>query len=153
MTDPDTRKLFVAGLSEGVSEIELRRIFEAAGASVEEVALRRIRTRAIVLGAVLSVAAFALDWRAGVSLTIAAGVVIFSLLVFEKLTERLVPPQEKRGFYALFPLLLVTAAGLVLLGIVFRWKGFQPIAGAAGLSVVVLAIAAEILGGKESPRS
>jgi RNA recognition motif-containing protein len=43
MTDPDTRKLFVAGLSEGVSEIELRRIFEAAGASVEEVAVPRDR--------------------------------------------------------------------------------------------------------------
>jgi RNA recognition motif-containing protein len=43
MTDPDTRKLFVAGLSEGVGEIELRRIFEAAGASVEEVAVPRDR--------------------------------------------------------------------------------------------------------------
>jgi RNA recognition motif-containing protein len=43
MTDPDTRKLFVAGLSEGVSEIELRRMFEAAGASVEEVAVPRDR--------------------------------------------------------------------------------------------------------------
>lgn len=43
MTDPDTRKLFVAGLSEGVSEIELRRIFEAAGASVEDVAVPRDR--------------------------------------------------------------------------------------------------------------
>ncbi len=43
MTDPDTRKLFVAGLSEGVSEVELRRMFEAAGASVEEVAVPRDR--------------------------------------------------------------------------------------------------------------
>jgi nucleolin len=43
MTDPDTRKLFVAGLSDGVGEIELRRIFEAAGASVEEVAVPRDR--------------------------------------------------------------------------------------------------------------
>jgi len=43
MTDPDTRKLFVAGLSEGVSEIELRRMFEAAGASVEDVAVPRDR--------------------------------------------------------------------------------------------------------------
>ncbi len=43
MTDPDTRKLFVAGLSEGVGEIELRRIFESAGASVEEVAVPRDR--------------------------------------------------------------------------------------------------------------
>src|SRR5688572_3218011 len=43
MTDPGTRKLFVAGLFEGVGEIELRRIFEAAGASVEEVAVPRDR--------------------------------------------------------------------------------------------------------------
>lgn len=43
MTDPDTRKLFVAGLSESVGEIELRRIFEAAGASVEDVAVPRDR--------------------------------------------------------------------------------------------------------------
>jgi RNA recognition motif-containing protein len=43
MTDPDTRKLFVAGLSDGVGEVELRRMFEAAGASVEEVAVPRDR--------------------------------------------------------------------------------------------------------------
>jgi RNA recognition motif-containing protein len=43
MTDPDTRKLFVAGLSETISEIELRRMFEAAGASVEDVAVPRDR--------------------------------------------------------------------------------------------------------------
>jgi uncharacterized membrane protein len=95
-----------------------------------------------------------IGWRTGVSLTIAAAVVIFSLLVFERLTERLVPPQEKRGIRALLPLLLVTAGGLVVLGFVFRWEGFQPVAGAFGLSVVVLAIVAEIWSGeteKESP--
>jgi RNA recognition motif-containing protein len=43
MTDPDTRKLFVAGLSETVNEIELRKLFEAAGASVTEVAVPRDR--------------------------------------------------------------------------------------------------------------
>jgi RNA recognition motif-containing protein len=43
MTDPDTRKLFVAGLSETVNETELRKLFEAAGASVTEVAVPRDR--------------------------------------------------------------------------------------------------------------
>ena len=43
MTDPDTRKLFVAGLSETVNEIELRKLFEAAGANVAEVAVPRDR--------------------------------------------------------------------------------------------------------------
>jgi len=43
MTDPDTRKLFVAGLSESVNETELRKLFEAAGASVAEVAVPRDR--------------------------------------------------------------------------------------------------------------
>jgi RNA recognition motif-containing protein len=43
MTDPDTRKLFVAGLSETVNETELRKLFEAAGASVAEVAVPRDR--------------------------------------------------------------------------------------------------------------
>ncbi len=43
MTDPDTRKLFVAGLPESVTELELRRMFEAAGASVEDVAVPRDR--------------------------------------------------------------------------------------------------------------
>ena len=43
MTDPDTRKLFVAGLSETVNEIELRKLFEAVGASVAEVAVPRDR--------------------------------------------------------------------------------------------------------------
>jgi RNA recognition motif-containing protein len=43
MTDPDTRKLFVAGLSENVNETELRKLFEAAGAKVAEVAVPRDR--------------------------------------------------------------------------------------------------------------
>lgn len=120
----------------------------------EEVVLARIRRRAVALGAVAGAAALVIDWRAGVSLTIGAAVVIFSFLVFERLTERLVPPQEKKGIGALFPLLLVTAAGLFALTIVFRWKGFRPVPGAVGLSVVVLAIMAEIFVGereKENP--
>jgi hypothetical protein len=44
------------------------------------------------------------------------------------------------------PLLLVTGAGAAALGIALvRWKGFEPVAGMAGLSVVVLAIGAEVL--------
>ena len=116
--------------------------------SPEEVVLRRIRTRAGVLAAAAAAVALVIDWRAAVSLTIGAVVVIFSFLVFEKLTERLVPPQEKRGIRALLPLLLVTVAGLIVLVLVFRWKGFRPVGAAVGLSVVVLAIGAEVFEGK-----
>jgi hypothetical protein len=109
--------------------------------------IRRIRMRSIGIAAVLAIAALFFSWRAAVSLTIAATVVIFSFLVLEKLTERLVPPQEKKGFRAVLPLLLVTGAGAAALGIaLLRWRGFEPVAGLAGLSVVVLAIGAELLG-------
>ena len=112
----------------------------------EDRIIRRIRVRAISIAVVLAVGAFFFSWRAAVSLTIAATVVIFSFLVLEKLTERLVPPQEKKGFRAVLPLLLVTIAGAVALGIALvRWRGFEPVAGLAGLSVVVLAIGAELL--------
>jgi len=78
-------------------------------------------------------------------LTIGAAVVIFSLLVLEKLTERLVPPQGKHGIRASLPLLLVTAASVVLLGVVaFRWKGFSLAGGLAGVSAVVAAIVLEV---------
>jgi hypothetical protein len=113
--------------------------------------LRRIRTRSVAMGAAGALGALLLfGWRAAVSLTIAAAVVIFSFLVLEKLTERLVPPQEKKGFRAVLPLLLVTAAGAVTLGVaLLRWRGFEPVAGMAGLSVVVLAIGAELLTGEK----
>ena len=112
----------------------------------EDRVLHRIRTRSMGIAAVGALIALFFDWRAAVSLTIAAAVVIFSFLVLEKLTERLVPPQEKKGFGAVLPLLLVTAAGAAALGIaLLRWRGFEPVAGMAGLSVVVLAIGAEIL--------
>lgn len=112
--------------------------------------LRRIRVRSIAVAAAGALLALLFGWRAAVSLTIAAAVVIFSFLVLEKLTERLVPPQEKKGLKAVLPLLLVTAAGAALLGIaLLRWRGFEPVAGMAGLSVVVVAIGAELLtGGK-----
>ena len=116
----------------------------------EEAVLRRIRYRSIAVASAGAVGALFFGWRAAVSLTIAAAVVIFSFLVLEKLTERLVPPQEKKGLKTVLPLLLVTAAGAGLLGIaLLRWRGFEPVAGMAGLSVVVVAIGAELLtGGK-----
>ncbi|HEY3203980.1 MAG TPA: hypothetical protein VGL03_10000 [Thermoanaerobaculia bacterium] len=114
----------------------------------EEATLRRIRARAILIGTLSSAVAFAIRWQSGLSLTIGAAVVIFSLLVLEKLTERLVPPQAKTGIRALLPLLLVTAASVLLLGaVVLRWKGFDPVAGAIGLSAVVAAVVLEVLGG------
>jgi hypothetical protein len=114
--------------------------------SADDPTLRRIRVRSIAIAAAAALGALAFGWRAAVSLTIAAAVVIFSFLVLEKLTERLVPPQAKKGFRAVLPLLLVTGAGAAALGIaLLRWKGFEPIAGMAGLSVVVLAIGAELL--------
>ena len=119
----------------------------------EDRVLHRIRTRSMGIAAVGASIALFFDWRAAVSLTIAAAVVIFSFLVLEKLTERLVPPSEKKGFGAVLPLLLVTAAGAAALGIaLLRWRGFEPVAGMAGLSVVVLAIGAELLN-REKGRS
>lgn len=119
----------------------------------EDRVLHRIRTRSTGIAAVGALIALFFDWRAAVSLTFAAAVVIFSFLVLEKLTERLVPPQEKKGFRAVLPLLLVTGAGAAALGVaLLRWRGFEPVAGVAGLSVVVLAIGAELLN-REKGRS
>lgn len=115
--------------------------------SASDPILHRIRVRSVAIAGAGAVGALLFGWRAAVSLTIAAAVVIFSFLVLEKLTERLVPPQEKKGLRAVLPLLLVTIAGAAALGIaLLRWRGFEPIAGMAGLSVVVLAIGAELLG-------
>jgi hypothetical protein len=110
----------------------------------EQAVVRRIRTRSIGFGAILSAGAFLVGWRAGLSLTICAAVVIFSFLVFEKLTERLAFPQTGGGFRKVLPLLLVTAAAILLLAVVLRWEAFDPVAGALGLSAVVLAVVAEI---------
>lgn len=110
-----------------------------------EALVRRVRRRAIALGVVSGGAAFVVGWRTGVSLTICAAVVIFSFLVLEKLTERLVPRQANPGIRTLLPLLLVTAGSFALLALVlWRWKGFDPVAGAVGLSVVVLAVVPEV---------
>ena len=114
--------------------------------NADEAVIHRIRVRSIVIAIAGALGSLLFGWRAAASLTIAASVVIFSFLVLEKLTERLVPPQEKKGFRAVLPLLLVTGAGAAALGIaLLRWKGFEPVAGMAGLSVVVLAIGAEVL--------
>jgi hypothetical protein len=113
--------------------------------TAEQAALRRIRVRAIVLATLSAAVAFVINWPAGVSLTIGAAVVIFSLLVLEKLTERLVPPQGKHGMRASLPLLLVTAVSLLLLGVVaFRWKGFSLSGGLVGVSAVVAAVVSEV---------
>jgi hypothetical protein len=110
----------------------------------EQAVLRRIRKRAVLFATLCAAGAFALDRAAGVSLTIGAAVVIFSLLVLEKLTERLVPPQAKHGIRALGPFLLVTAASLALLGAAaFGWKGFSLAGGAVGASAVVAAVVME----------
>ncbi len=112
-----------------------------------EAILRRIRIRSAIIGGLSGAVAFLFGWESGVSLTICAAVVIFSFLVLERLTERLLFPQVKTGIRAYLPVLLVMAAGLLLLGIVlFHWKGFDPVAGAVGLSSVVLAVVPEIWG-------
>ena len=59
-------------------------------------------------------------------------------------TGRLVTTPGRKRVKAMLPLLLVTAAAIALLIVVLRWKAFNPIAGAVGLSAVVLAIGAEI---------
>jgi len=111
--------------------------------------VRRVRTRSLAIGGAAILVGFVVGWRAGVSLTISAAVVIFSFLAFEKLTERLVHRQAKSSLRRLVPLLLVTMGSLVLLSVVLlRWKGFDPVAGAAGLSVVVAAVVPELWIGK-----
>ena len=112
--------------------------------------ISRVRKRMLILGAVEIAAGFAFGWRAGVSLTIATAVVIFSFLVLERLTERLIPGQTQSGFLTIVPLLLVTGASLVGFGIVlFRWKAFNAVAGAVGVSTVLLAILPELfMGGR-----
>jgi len=107
--------------------------------------IRRVRTRSLAIAGAAILVAFLVGWRAGVSLTISAAVVIFSFLAFEKLTERLVLRQSRSNLRRLVPLLLVTAGSLVLLTVVLlRWRGFNPVAGAAGLSVVVAAVVPEL---------
>jgi hypothetical protein len=99
-----------------------------------------------VLAAIGIVAGFAFGMRPGVSLTICAAVVVSSFLALEKLIDRLTPgPGGRPERRSLIPLILVTVSSFVLMGLVlWKWKGFDPVAGAAGLSVVVLAIVPEV---------
>ena len=107
--------------------------------------ISRVRRRAYVLGALGIAGGFLFGWRSGLSLTIAAAVVILSFLALERSTSRLVPRQDRPGLRTIAPLLLVSAASLLLFAVVlFRWKGFDPIAGAVGLSIVVLSIVPEL---------
>ncbi|HMF08224.1 MAG TPA: hypothetical protein VKJ00_03740, partial [Thermoanaerobaculia bacterium] len=106
----------------------------------------------LVIGTALAVGAFVVfGWRSGLTLTICSAVVIFSFLVFEKLTERLGNPGPPRSSRTAIPLLLVTAVAVILLIVVFRWKAFDPVAAAIGLSTVVLAIGAEVFRRGEGP--
>ena len=118
---------------------------EPVGRSGIEAVVWRVKRRALGLAGAGAALATVLSWRSGLSLTIAAAVVIFSFLVLEKLMERLAPRQAKSGSRYLMPLLAVTGGSFALLGLVlWRWKEFDPVAGAAGLSVVVLAVIPEI---------
>jgi len=105
----------------------------------------RVKRRTFIVAGVLILGSFLFGPSRGVSLTICAAVVISSFLALEKILGRLDPGRPKPGFRTLVPLLLVTVASFALLGVVlWRWKGFDPVAGAVGLSVVVLAIIPEL---------
>ena len=109
----------------------------------------RVQRRAFALGALAVLAAFLVSPRAGASLTICAAVVISSFLVLEKTINRIGSTVEKSRTRTLVPLLCVMAGSFVLLGLVlWRWAGFEPIAGAIGLSVVVIAVIPELWAGR-----
>ena len=118
----------------------------AAGPATTEELIRRVKRRAFVLAAVAIAAAFAFGVRPGVSLTICAAVVVSSFLALEKMIDRLAAgPGGRSERRKLVPLILVTLSSFALLGLVlWKWKGFVPAAGAAGLSVVMLAIVPEV---------
>ena len=120
----------------------------ASGGGTAE-AVVRVKRRAFVLGAVSALTAFAVSARAGASLTICAAVVLSSFLVLEKTINRIGSTAERSKRRTLVPLLCVTAGSFVLLGLVlWRWAGFEPIAGAIGLSVVAIAVIPEIWTGR-----
>ena len=105
----------------------------------------RVKRRAFALAGLGILGGFLFGARSGVSLTICAAVVVSSFLVLEKATARLVPGSGRVEWRTLIPLLLVTLASFALLGaVLWRWKRFDPVAGAAGLSVVVLAVVPEL---------
>jgi hypothetical protein len=110
----------------------------------ENRALRRIKTTAALIAAAGAAAAGALRGpMAALSLTIGAVIVIFNFYVLERVTGRLITPRTGRRFSDF----AVPAGGilslLVLLGGILRWGQFDVVAGLAGLSVIVAAIAIE----------
>ena len=110
-----------------------------------ESVVARVKRRTFIVAGVSILVGFLLGPTRGASLTICAAVVISSFLALEKVTERLVPERPKPGRKTTILLLLVAAGSIVILGVVlWRWKGFDPVAGAVGLSVVVLAAIPEI---------
>jgi hypothetical protein len=101
-----------------------------------------VRRTAILLAAAAAAAAFALfGLRAGLSLTIGAAIAIFNFFVLEKVMGRVLTPRTGMRFTDV----AIPAAGflviLLLISAVLRWKAFDLVAGLAGLSVIVVAIA------------
>jgi len=101
-----------------------------------------VRRTAILLAAAAAAAAFALFGpRAGLSLTIGAAIAIFNFFVLEKVMGRVLTPRTGMRFTDV----AIPAAGflviLLLISAVLRWKAFDLVAGLAGLSVIVVAIA------------
>ena len=114
-----------------------------------EAVVGRVKRRAWIIAGVGTLAAFAVEPRRGASLTICGAVVISSFLALEKVIERLSPRGDRPAWRDLVPILIVTAASFAVLGVVlWRWRGFDPVAGALGLSVVVLAIVPELWRGR-----
>jgi hypothetical protein len=104
----------------------------------------RVKRRIFVLAGLEIVVGFLIRPAFGASLTICTAVVISSFLALEKFVGRLAPAPEKPGWRKLAPFLMVTLVSFTLLGIVlWRWKQFDPVAGAAGISVAVLGIVPE----------
>ncbi len=109
----------------------------------------RVKRRAFGIAAAGILVGFVLGTGPGASLTIAAAVVISSFLVLEKATERIASRAARARWRTLVPLFLVAVGSFALLGLVlWRWKGFDPVAGAVGLSIVVLAVIPEIWMGR-----
>ena len=114
----------------------------------EERILRRIRRTAIALAAIGAGAAGALrGGAAALSLTAAAGLVIFSFYFLERITAKiLVPRIGMRLSDFMVPAVGFLAVAAILLAML-RWKRFDLLAGVIGFSVVVLAIGVEALRG------
>jgi len=110
-----------------------------------EQAVARVKRRMFVLAGLGAVAGFLIRPAIGASLTICAAVVLSSFLALEKFVGRLAPAPEKPGWRKLAPFLMVMLGSFALLGVVlWRWKEFDPVAGAAGISVAVLSIVPEV---------